>query len=168
MEASSETTTNALPQLHEAVINGDFKTVKEMIDSGKYNLEEEDFGGLHPLHFAARMGNIQIGEYLLDKGANINAENNFGSTPLHEAVRRGEVEFVKFLISRKVDLSIGDIDDNTPLHLAVMCEDGELIPMLLEAGAPLDAKNKDDDTPIQVTEDKEIIDYINAFSQLKK
>ncbi|KAN0012094.1 hypothetical protein ACTFIU_000317 [Dictyostelium citrinum] len=157
-----------LPKLHEAIINGNFEDVKKMIDSGNVNLEEGDFGGLHPLHFAARMGNIAIGQYLLDKGVDINAENNYGSTPILEAVRRGEVEFVKFLISRGANLSIGDIDDNTPLHLAVMCEDGELIPILLEAGSPLDAKNKDDETPIQVTEDKDIIDYINEFKALKE
>ncbi|KAM9989540.1 hypothetical protein ACTFIY_005585 [Dictyostelium cf. discoideum] len=157
-----------LPKLHEAIINGNFEDVKKMIDSGNVNLEEGDFGGLHPLHFAARMGNIAIGQYLLDKGVDINAENNYGSTPILEAVRRGEVEFVKFLISRGANLSIGDIDDNTPLHLAVMCEDGELIPILLDAGSPLDAKNKDDETPIQVTEDKDIIDYINEFKALKE
>ncbi|EFA76578.1 aquaporin-like protein [Heterostelium album PN500] len=94
-------------------------------------------------------------------------KNHYGSTPIHEAVRRGEVEMVKFLLTQNADLTIGDIDDNTPLHLAIMCEDGELIPILLEAGAPLDLKNKDNDTPAQVTQDKEILDFIQEFIKYK-
>ncbi|KYQ88870.1 ankyrin repeat-containing protein [Tieghemostelium lacteum] len=157
---------NQLPKLHEAVLSGDYNDVLKLLENGICKLDDEDFGGLQALHFASRIGDIKIAQLLLSKGSNINAENNFGSTPLHEAVRRGEVDMVKFLISAGADLSIGDIDSNTPLHLAVMCEDGELIPILLAAGAPLNVKNKDDETPIQVTEDTEIIEFIQAYQKL--
>eukprot|EP01132_Coremiostelium_polycephalum_P004808 gene4808-5994_t len=159
---------NSLPKLSEAIVNGNYEQVKEMIDSGNFKLDEIDFGGLQPLHFTSRMGNVRMAELLLNVGADINAENNYGSTPLHEAVRRGEVDMVKFLIERKADLTIGDIDGNTPLHLAVRCEDGELIPILIKAGSPLDITNSDNETPIQVTEDQEIIDYITAYIENSK
>ncbi|GAM27666.1 hypothetical protein SAMD00019534_108420, partial [Acytostelium subglobosum LB1] len=152
-----------IPQLHDAILDNDYNKVKAMIESGNHKIDEGDFGGLQPLHFCARMGNVKMAELLLGAGADINADNHYGSTPMHEAVRRGEVEMVKFLIARKADLTLGDIDENTPLHLAIMCEDGELIPILMEAGAPLDLKNKDDDTPAQVTQDKEILEYIEDF-----
>eukprot|EP01133_Synstelium_polycarpum_P007968 gene7968-9362_t len=153
--------TEPLPLLHESILDNDYNKAKALIESGNHKLDQGDFGGLQPLHFCARMGNVQMAELLISHGACVNAENNYGSTPIHEAVRRGETAMVAYLISKGADLTIGDIDANTPLHLAVMCEDGELIIMLCDAGAPLDLKNKDDETCIQATTDTDIIQYLN-------
>jgi truncated hemoglobin YjbI len=60
------------------------------------------------LHMAARRGNVQVAESLLDCGANIEARDSHGDTPLRRAVNCGKTEVAALLISRGADVrSIG-------------------------------------------------------------
>ncbi|XP_034950248.1 uncharacterized protein [Chelonus insularis] len=51
-----------------------------------------------PLHWAACYGNKEIVACLIDRGADINAENGCGATPLHEAVNRGDIAICQELL----------------------------------------------------------------------
>lgn len=42
--------------------------------------------GEYPIHFAAATGNQEIYDYLIDHGANPNAQDTFGNTALHMVV----------------------------------------------------------------------------------
>ena len=43
----------------------------------------------YELHEAARLGDLDVVEYLIGKGADVNAKNSYGWTPLHEAAWQG-------------------------------------------------------------------------------
>ena len=58
-----------------------------------------------PLHLAARFGNIEICEYLVAKGADINAHDNFGFTPLDEAKRIQDESIIKYTPSTLIKLT---------------------------------------------------------------
>ncbi|XP_015123310.1 uncharacterized protein LOC107045521 isoform X1 [Diachasma alloeum] len=51
-----------------------------------------------PLHWAACYGNKEVIACLIDRGANIDAQNGCGATPLHEAVNRGDMEICQELL----------------------------------------------------------------------
>ncbi len=65
------------------------------------NLTKVDNNGDTALHLAAMKGNIPIIEFLLKKGANINAKDKFGATPLHLAAISGYTDSVKVLLGKK-------------------------------------------------------------------
>jgi ankyrin repeat protein len=50
------------------------------------------------LHFAARMGHVEIVRLLLRMGGDALARNAHGNTPLHSAVVAGHAETVKMLV----------------------------------------------------------------------
>ncbi|XP_007445460.2 myotrophin, partial [Python bivittatus] len=57
-------------------------------------------GGRKPLHYAADCGQLEILEFLLLKGADINAPDKHSITPLLSAVYEDHMSCVKLLLSK--------------------------------------------------------------------
>lgn len=85
------------------IINGSTHAVMEIFENQKLGLEillnKFDWT---PLHTAAYKGNIQLVEYLLSKGANLEAINKSGYTPQMLAAMNGHHEIDR-LLSLKID-----------------------------------------------------------------
>lgn len=59
--------------------------------------------GRMPLHVAADFGQDEVVEYLISKGANVNAPDKHGITPLLSACYEGHVSCVKILLEKGAD-----------------------------------------------------------------
>ncbi|MCU0849318.1 MAG: ankyrin repeat domain-containing protein [Spirochaetes bacterium] len=86
-----------------------------------------------PLHWAARVGDIDALNLLIDEGAAIDARDDEGHTPLRDAVEMGRTEIVKRLLSLKADPNARGEDSRTPLFETTTNRD--CIAALVEAGA---------------------------------
>ena len=61
------------------------------------------------LHMAARRGNVEVAEALLDYGADINARDSLGDTPLRRSVNCDRIQVADLLLRRTADVhSIGN------------------------------------------------------------
>jgi len=115
-------------------------------------------GGLTPLIFAAREGDIESARALLDAGASVNQTSDYGWTPLLTAVNNRNYQLAKLFMERGADVNIANKGGWTPLYLATdnrNIEGGdypvpkadmdhlELIEMLLQRGANPNARIKD-------------------------
>lgn len=82
---------------------------KILLEAGA-NPNIKDVAGYSALHHCCTIiGNpktLEIGQLLLDNGADINARNRFGCTPLMEPCINGKVDFVEFLVKNGADPSI--------------------------------------------------------------
>ncbi|OCT86085.1 hypothetical protein XELAEV_18019779mg, partial [Xenopus laevis] len=63
-------------------------------------------GGRKPLHYAADCGQDEIVEFLLAKGANINAADKHGITPLLSACYEGHRKCVELFVSKGADKNV--------------------------------------------------------------
>ena len=76
-----------LAKLMNAVNQGDLESVKTILQSNAGFINEKDAEGATALHYAAFAGHRKIVEFLLEHGANINAQDGkFGATPTGWAI----------------------------------------------------------------------------------
>jgi ankyrin repeat protein len=123
--------------LYEAAYNGRFCEVKRFLDSG-VDPDESDDNGSTPLMAASRFGYIGIAELLIEKGADINAQNSWGWTALQQACN-GKIDVIKYLLSKGANPNLNDHDNISPLFILSEFGDGEKevegIKLLIAAGA---------------------------------
>ena len=106
------------------------------------------------LHLAATgsFGGSETVQFLVDKGADVNAKCNNGSTALCNAVGNGEIEIVKFLISKGADVNVMPKHGAfTMLHIAAASAKMEIVELLISAGADVNAANAGGYTPLHAT-----------------
>jgi ankyrin repeat protein len=75
-------------------------------------------GGLTALIFAAREGDIESAQYLLDAGADVNQTSEYGWTPLLTATNNRHYKLAMFLVERGADVNLANKGAWTPLYLA--------------------------------------------------
>lgn len=97
--------TKNTPPLHRSIIEGNLTkaTVQNCDVNGK------DSFGNSALHLAVLKSNREAAKLLIEKGADINAQEElFGNTALHLAILKGDKELVDFLLKNGASASLAD------------------------------------------------------------
>ena len=85
---------------------------------------------------ATKKGSLEIVNFLLSKGASVNAKTKFSTQALHMAAENGHYEIAKTLIDHDAEVDCKTIDHNlTPLLLAVKNKNKDIATILLKKGA---------------------------------
>jgi hypothetical protein len=120
----------------------------------------DDFGET-PLHWAASR-KLDIGQCLLDHGADINARH-YGWTPLFDAAHNGHVEFAQMLLQRGAVIDARDNGGRTALSWAVEGGKIQVVRLLLKHGADVNAHDKFGRTASQFTTRQEILELLSEY-----
>ncbi|MBA3954978.1 ankyrin repeat domain-containing protein, partial [Candidatus Dependentiae bacterium] len=80
---------------------------------------------------------LAIARLLINKGADINAQDSYKKTPLHYAVASGCLLKTVLLLKAGADINVQDEYDETPFNLAIRRKNGEMVKALLEANPDL-------------------------------
>lgn len=75
--------------------------------------------GATPLIVAAEAGRLEVVEFLIESGANLNARNDHDYSALHWAAFHGHQGIVDLLLKNEADANIKDSTGSTPLILAI-------------------------------------------------
>ena len=141
-------------QLHQAIKNGDFKTVQALLENNPQIVNMKEKGSL-PLHTALSLSvdnpnHLKILKRLLPEGNDINSSNANGHTPLHLNSMTGNKLMAEILISAGADVNIHNPNDGlTPLHLATLQNKNELVVFLVKNMADINARDwKSGNTPL--------------------
>jgi hypothetical protein len=107
-----------------------------------------------PLSLATLAGKDKVLEFLLSKGAEVNAVNDDGNAALHAAAFLGHVGAVKTLLKNGAAVNARNKEGNTPLHAAAFLGRIEIVALLIKNKANVNTKNDDGETPLEsVTSD---------------
>ncbi len=124
-------------------LTADVKAGLQFVD-----LNDVDFNGYSPLHWASRNGKVETVDVLVAAKADLEAATNNGVKPLHLACNTVRELLVKRLIELKADVNSTDENGNSPLHWAARRGVNTTILPLLNAKADLDRRNAAGLTPL--------------------
>ena len=141
-------------------VDGNLKNVQQCIEKENMDVNLRDPSENDtPLIKAAYWARYDICNYLLEKGADINAkDSSMGFTALHYAAWRGSfnhIRIVKLLLEKGADPSIRSRVDTTPYHAALEKDHKNIILAFKEKGidenthaapTPADPKNQNQTT----------------------
>ena len=135
-----------------------------LIDSG-VDVDTPNEDQQTALHAASGHGHLEVAQFLLNHGADINKQDKYGFTPLHWACSSGRTNTIAFL-KEKADVNKQDQDGMTPLHRAVEGNHLSAVRLLLQTSRVnyliQDHKNR---TPYRLAVDLRLNPIIQLFEQ---
>ncbi|KAF7976885.1 hypothetical protein HWV62_5427 [Athelia sp. TMB] len=108
---------------------------------GSINTPQTQENGSPPLYYASYIGLIQLVDYLIAQGADLNALGGKWGTALHAALQEDHFEIVKLLLENGADANVMAGQETSALQVALSKDhiNIEIIKLLLETGADVNA-----------------------------
>jgi ankyrin repeat protein len=120
---------------HSAIVDGNLETVEIFLDAGAGLDERSGQWGFHALLFAAQYGHTEIGELLIDRGADVYLGDNWGDCALNVAAYFGQLEFVTMLLDTGVNVNTPNNAGKTALIHSISQKHSDVEAVLRAAGA---------------------------------
>lgn len=130
--------------IHMAVDCRSFKIIELLLESG-VDINSRSNGGISALHFTAGGDDIEMVEFLISKGAEVNCFDwDSEEAPLRKTTNARVAEK---LILNNADINVRNISGQSPLHLKVN-DDTDVARKLLELGADPNAQDGFERSPL--------------------
>uniref|UniRef100_A0A7N8YN72 Poly [ADP-ribose] polymerase n=1 Tax=Mastacembelus armatus TaxID=205130 RepID=A0A7N8YN72_9TELE len=136
--------------LLDAAKKGCLARVKKLCTQDNVNCRDTQGRHSTPLHLAAGYNNLEVAEYLLQHGAEVNSQDKGGLIPLHNAASYGHVDVAALLIKYDACVNATDKWAFTPLHEAAQKGRTQLCALLLAHGADPTLRNQEGQSPLDV------------------
>nr|XP_027230765.1 protein phosphatase 1 regulatory subunit 12A-like isoform X8 [Penaeus vannamei] len=152
---------------------GDKQEVLRLLEKGA-DIDTANVDGLTALHAACIDDNLDMVEFLVDQGADVNrgdkqevlrllekgadidTANVDGLTALHAACIDDNLDMVEFLVDQGADVNRGDMEGWTALHATASCGFNSIAKFLIDRGADLSLVNNDGDLAIDIADSDEM------------
>lgn len=121
----------------DAIIAGDLAKVQSLIESDSSLLNPKIDSGAQPLYRAAEHKQVAIAEWLISKGADVNAETpGSTSTPLIVATTTRNTDMVKLLLDHGANVDVQEgFGGYCALSYSIVFTNKDIFDMLLAKGA---------------------------------
>jgi ankyrin repeat protein len=143
-------------ELHEAAAAGQLARVKQIVDQNQALAKSFSPDGFPVFALPAVFGHLEVAEYLLGKGADVNAAatNGTGYNALTGAVASGHTAIVAWLLANGADPNYRYAAGYSPLLTAAANGHLGIVSLLLASGADLHAKTNDGKTALSFAQER--------------
>src|ERR1041385_3091971 len=133
-------------KFYSAIRENNLTQLKALLGS-KASAPVADDRGITPLMYAAEIGSLDAMRLLIDRGADVNAQNAFGSTALMWSV--SEPAKVRLLLDHGAQVNTAATSGRTALIIAAFTNpSAEVVRLLLAKGAKVDVMDQRHVTPM--------------------
>lgn len=136
--------------LLDAAKKGNLARLQRLVTQENINCRDAQGRNSTPLHLAAGYNNLDVAEFLLERGADVNAQDKGGLIPLHNASSYGHLDIAALLIKYNTVVNATDKWGFTPLHEAAQKGRTQLCALLLAHGSDAFLKNQEGQNPVDL------------------
>ena len=105
--------------IHSACYQGCFHILDEFLKNNPRGIFKKNQHKQTLLHNACDSGNLKMVQYLVEKKAKVNVQDEWGGSPLHYASEHGYLDIVNYLVENGAAIHIQDKYGETPLHKSI-------------------------------------------------
>lgn len=147
---------NSSLDVFEAAAIGDLARLKNLFNDDPALVKSYSPDGFTALALAAYLGEKDAVEFLIEKGADLNAlaKNETGFTPLTGAVSQNHTQIARLLMDHGADVNHKYEGGFTPIMHAAHAGNVELVTLLIDHGADPNAKNGEGKTALSFAQEK--------------
>lgn len=129
----------------------------------KADINQTDYDGKSPLHYAAASGELNRVKYFVEHGSNINPKDRDGITPLHIATVDKNYDIVSYLLSKKADKLSKDMNGVNPFDIAKASGDVDLLKIygITDADIERDKRFNELKKALEIAKDKPAVKEIS-------
>jgi ankyrin repeat protein len=131
-----------------AVVAEASEVVTALLEVDELDLDVIDKAGNSALHYALQQQNAELATAIIEKGADLNAENSEDIAPLFIALEGDMNDVFQLLVTNGADTDAKNSEGETALTYAVEKENLETVTFLKENGANLEAVGAKKITPL--------------------
>ena len=117
-----------------AIRQRNLAAVRAIVDKNPALVKSADDSGFTPLHIAATAGRVDIIEYLLGRGADLEARTAGGQTPLFQTVPLASQQAFAYLLKKGANLNARDNQGKTILQFALAWRRPAMVDLILQRG----------------------------------
>lgn len=128
--------------LVDAIKKSDAAAVRALIRQGPGAVNASELDGTTPLHWAARLNDLEAADLLIRAGANAKAANRYGVTPLALASINGSAPMIERLLKAGADPNVAAGEGETPLMTAARAGSAASVRLLVAQGAKVNVAEK--------------------------
>lgn len=121
--------------LISAACDGNMNQLDSLLQ--RMSVDSVSNNGSTALHAAAYCRQDEVFDYLIEKGANVNARNKYNDTPLLYAAQREQVRMMKVMIEKGAEVNTLNEQGQSPLFIAVRSGNMEMFDLLIDGGADI-------------------------------
>lgn len=125
-----------------AVKSGCWEIVEFLLFKNGHIIDLADKNGRTPTILAASEGHLAIIDILIEKGADLNAQDRDGLSALSWACLKGHYNAASALLEHNIDVNHADQSGRTALDLATFYGDVRLVQLLIDKGAQIEHVDK--------------------------
>ena len=104
--------------IDDHIESGNIEIVRTLIAANPKLIEWRDVWDNTLLHIAVEEKQVELAEFLIGAGCDVNAVDDTGETPLHVAAVFPSKEIAELLVRNGADPNVVDNDGTTPLSFA--------------------------------------------------
>lgn len=138
--STAQTATDDRAELSLAIRQGHLDRVKAIVQKAPALVGSADDSGFVPLHIAATAGRVDIIEFLLQSGADIEARTSGGQTPLFQTVPLGSGAAFEWLLRKGAKLDARDNEGKSILQFALTWQRPAMVDLILARGFVIDVQ----------------------------